>query len=210
MNTQKKIVKIIVTGGPCGGKSTIIKQITPKLQDKGWKVFIAQEMATRLFESGIEISEKGISLYQFQEQLLLRQIDEEDFMQNLAEQHNYNNVVILCDRGIIDGQAYISETDFDKILQDNGYTRQQVRDERYDLVIHLSTAAYGAEEFYTLENNHTRTESIAEARIVDDKTKAVWSEHPNLRTIDNSTCFEGKINRTLQEIFSFLEIFSAK
>jgi thymidylate kinase len=151
MKTQKNIVKIVITGGPCAGKSTVLKSIKQALEDAEYKTFIAQEMATRLFESGVEISEKGISLYQFQEQLLLRQIDEENFIKNLAEQHNYDNTVILCDRGIMDGQAYMSEEDFDKILQHNGYTRKQVTDERYNLVIHLTTAAYGAENFYTLE-----------------------------------------------------------
>ena len=30
---------------------------------------------------------------------------------------------------------------------------------RYDLVIHLRTAALGKEEFYTLDNNSARTET---------------------------------------------------
>lgn len=31
-----------------------------------------------------------------------------------------------------------------------------LRDERYDLVIHLSTTADGAENYYSLENNNAR------------------------------------------------------
>ena len=205
MKTQKNIVKIVITGGPCAGKSTVLKTIKQALEHAEYKTFIAQEMATRLFESGVEISEKGLSLYQFQEQLLLRQIDEENFIKKLAEEHNYDNVVILCDRGIMDGQAYMSEEDFGKILQHNGYTRNQVTEERYDLVIHLTTAAYGAEKFYTLANNVVRTENIAEARILDDTIKEVWKPHHDVRVIDNSTCFQGKIDRTIETIFSFLQ-----
>jgi len=206
MNTQKNIVKIVITGGPCAGKSTVLTSINQALKHTGWKTFIAQEMATRLFQSGVEISEKGLSLYQFQEQLLLRQINEEDFIKALAEDHKYDNVVLLCDRGIMDGQAYMSEEDFGKILQHNGYTRKQVTNERYDLVIHLTTAAYGAEKFYTLANNEVRTENIAEARILDDNIKRVWKDHQNVRVIDNSTCFQGKIDRTIQTIHSYLHI----
>jgi thymidylate kinase len=202
MKTQKNIVKIVITGGPCGGKSTVLKSIKEALEKAEYKTFIAQEMATRLFESGVEISEKGISLYQFQEQLLLRQIDEENFIKNLAETHNYDNVVILCDRGIMDGQAYISEEDFDKILTNNGYTRH-ARDERYDVIIHLVTTAYGAEKFY--KNNKVRKDTIIEARILDDKIKEVWKPHHYVQIIDNSTCFQEKIDRTIKTIFSFLQ-----
>lgn len=38
-----------------------------------------------------------------------------------------------------------------------------LRDQRYDAVVHLVTAADGAENFYTLANNEVRTESIEQA-----------------------------------------------
>jgi hypothetical protein len=40
----------------------------------------------------------------------------------------------------------------------------QLRDRRYEAVIHMMTAAEGAEEFYTGENNEARYESLEEAR----------------------------------------------
>ena len=43
------------------------------------------------------------------------------------------------------------------------------RGRRYDAIIHLTTAAIGAERFYSLENNHTRTETVAEASDLDGK-----------------------------------------
>jgi Tfp pilus assembly protein PilE len=39
----------------------------------------------------------------------------------------------------------------------------QLRDRRYEAVIHLVTAAQGAEEFFTNQNNEARYESIEEA-----------------------------------------------
>ena len=103
----------------------------------------------------------------------------------------------------MDGQAYLPPEDFEKILKHHDFTQKEMLN-RYAMVIHLTTAAYGAEEYYTLENNHTRKESIEEARILDKKTKAARSGHSNLKIIDNSTPFKEKINRTIQEIFSFL------
>lgn len=56
-------------------------------------------------------------------------------------------------------------------------------------MIHLVTAADGAEEFYTLETNEdgVRLESAEQARELDKKTGAAWSSHPAHVIIDNST-----------------------
>ena len=46
------IKKIVLTGGPCGGKSTSISVLEQELTNKGYKVFIVEEMATNLILSG--------------------------------------------------------------------------------------------------------------------------------------------------------------
>jgi hypothetical protein len=40
--------------------------------------------------------------------------------------------------------------------------------ERYDCVLHLVTAALGAEQYYTKDNNSARRESLAEAIEIDN------------------------------------------
>jgi len=40
---------------------------------------------------------------------------------------------------------------------------------RYDMVLHLVTAAYGAEQFYTLANNAVRKSTPEQARARDDQ-----------------------------------------
>jgi len=126
----------------------------------------------------------------------------------MAEQHTYENVVLLYDRGLMDGEAYLSHEEFESIIINNGYVKKEIRDNRYDLIIHLVTAANGAEAFYTLENNQTRKETIEEARILDKKTQAAWQDHPNLHIIDNSTPFAEKVDRTIEKINSFLKYFT--
>ena len=44
-----------------------------------------------------------------------------------------------------------------------GVTEIDLRDKRYDQVVHLETAASGAEKFYSLATNSTRTEPVAQA-----------------------------------------------
>ncbi len=68
----------------------------------------------------------------------------------------------------------------------------------------METAAKGASQFYTTENNSARTETIEEAIKLDDKLIAAWTGHPHLRVIDNSTDFDSKISKLISEISSFL------
>ncbi len=63
------------------------------------------------------------------------------------------------------------------------------------------TAALGAEQFYTLENNLARSEPIELARELDDKCSKAWIGHPYVDVIDNNTIFDIKITRALQVIF---------
>jgi CYTH domain-containing protein len=70
-----------------------------------------------------------------------------------------------------------------------------LRDRRYEAVLHLVTAADGAEAFYTTENNAVRTETPAQARALDQRVRDAWVGHPHLRVIDNSTDFARKVQR---------------
>jgi CYTH domain-containing protein len=112
-------------------------------------------------------------------------------------------VLIVCDRGMLDSKAYLNELEFQTLIKKLDASEIELRD-NYDAVFHLVTAAKGAEEFYTLENNKARKETAKEAAILDDKIISAWTGHPHLRIIDNSTNFEEKMNRLIAEISSFL------
>ena len=56
-------------------------------------------------------------------------------------------MVILIDRGLLDGSAYLSEAEWEQVQEQMGLSYLAMRD-RYDAVVHLETAASGAEEFY--------------------------------------------------------------
>ena len=45
-------------------------------------------------------------------------------------------------------------------------------------------------QFYTTGNNAARSETVEQARELDDKVKQCWSAHPNVAVIDNSTDFK--------------------
>lgn len=133
------------------------------------------------------------------------QLAKEDIFKEAASKIKDKRTVIICDRGVLDSKAYMQKSTFYDLLKKLKTTEIELRD-RYDAVIHLKTAADGAEEFYTLENNAARMETAEEAKIADKKVLNAWTGHSHLRVIDNSTNFEMKINRVLQEFYLLLGV----
>lgn len=105
-------------------------------------------------------------------------MDHEDYLEKIAS-FQEKDVVIITDRGCMDNLAYAGNEGRKIIFNETGWTKDLLRDKRYDLVIHLVTAAKGAEEFYTQSNNEARRETIEEARFLDGLTELVWSGHHN-------------------------------
>ena len=111
----------------------------------------------------------------------------------------------------MDACAYVDKNIFEDMLKKRGLTFADAY-AHYDAVLHLVTAADGAEEFYQwndptkeeVGNNAARSESPEEARIKDKKTLEAWIGHPHLRVFDNSTNFEGKVKRVVEEVFALL------
>lgn len=93
--------------------------------------------------------------------------------------------VILIDRGLMDGSAYVDRASWLGLMDELGVSIVQLRDNRYDAVLHLVTAADGAERFYDNTTNSARYESIEEARIKDVKLRNAYMTHPKWYLIDN-------------------------
>ena len=49
----KDIRQIVITGGPCGGKSTAVGWIQTNLIKEGWKVLVVPETATEFITGGV-------------------------------------------------------------------------------------------------------------------------------------------------------------
>lgn len=191
-----KIWKFVITGGPCAGKTEAVKIIKQDLIKKGLKVIAVPETATELISSEITPWELGRNKFQFL--LLERSLNKEITAEKAAECFD-QDVVIIYDRGLLDGKAYMQAEPFMDELKKYNEDEKTVLD-RYNAVFHLVTTANGAEDFYTLANNEARTESIKDAIKLDDKLIDIWSNHKNFKIIDNSTNFELKMKRLINEI----------
>lgn len=117
--------------------------------------------------------------------------------------NNYDKFLIVCDRGLLDSKAYMSKLEFNQCAKRLNTNEIALRDS-YDAVFHLVTAAKGAPDFYSSENNEARYESLDEAIKKDELTLNAWAGHPHLRVIDNSTDFKTKMQRLMIEISNFL------
>lgn len=196
------ISKIVVTGGPCGGKTTALTRIQTALSHLGYVVLVVPETATALISGGVAPWTCG-SNEEYQKCQMRMQMEKEHIFEQAASTMPQDKVVIVCDRGELDNKAYMTDEEFARVLDYLGVSEVELRD-GYDAVFHLVTAAKGAEEFYTLENNGARYETVEQARELDDRFIEAWTGHPHLRIIDNSSDFEGKLKRLMREITYFL------
>ena len=202
---SKRITRIVLTGGPAAGKTTLISRILHEFkQEEGWRVITIPETATELI-SGFGIKPFGgcMSMLAFQDFVIADQLHKEKLAMDAAQVVSEDNIIIIYDRALLDDKAYISDEEFAQVLyRFDGRTEEAVL-AGYDAVLHLVTCAKGAEFAYNL-GNEARTESLEHAREMDDRTLRAWSGHPNLHIIDNSVDFEDKMNRAIREIYRVL------
>ena len=195
-----KVTRIVLTGGPCGGKTTALEKIAERLRALGQRVFMVPEVPTMVINGGATFAGASLDTVMAIEgsMLGLQMALEDHFL--LMARRGAGPAVVLCDRGTIDVSAYVPPSMWQGLLDENGWSQVALRDQRYDAVVHLVTAAEGAEAFYTTANNAARRETPEQARKLDERLRDVWVGHPRLRVIDNSTDFKGKVRRVVQAV----------
>ncbi len=202
MLKERLIIKIVLTGGPSAGKTTAKAKIEKFFTAKGYTVVFVPETASEVILSGITYN-NCISNLEFQKAIFSLQLAKEAIFLRSARKLLSDKVLMVFDRGLLDGKAYTNAEDFKTILKDFDCNEAQIYSE-YDAVFHLVTAAKGALEHYNTENNGARRETPEEAAARDDKLIEAWTGHPHFRIIDNSTDFDTKINRLIKEIAHLL------
>ena len=208
---NENIKKIVLTGGPCAGKTTALVKVIEHFSSLGYKVFTIPEVPTLFSQAGMNYLTHNSGLfYQGEKATLEIQLALEDKFMRMAQECDQPTLVV-CDRGAMDISAYMTPEMWEDITQAVGTSTIQLRDHRYDAVLHLVSAADGAEQFYTTANNAQRYEKRDEeglriARELDKKVINAWTGHSHLRVINNHEDFEKKLNRVLKEISFVLGI----
>ena len=207
---MKEIKRIVLTGGPCAGKTTALVRVIEHFSGLGYKVFTIPEVPTMFTQAGMNyLTDNPDFFYEGEKATLEIQLALEDKFMKMAQACKAP-AVIVCDRGTMDISAYMKPDTWQEITKAVGTSTPQLRG-RYDAVLHLVSAADGAEQFYTTSNNASRNESADEeglriARMLDKKVIEAWTGHPHLRVINNNVDFDRKLNRVLKEISNVLEL----
>jgi hypothetical protein len=177
--------RIVLTGGPGGGKTTAADLMRREL---GERIVVVPEAATILFAGGFPRVPDDMARAATQRAIFAVQ-------QNLEDVHAalYPERPQLCDRGTIDGAAYWPEGPGDFFAAMG--TTQCDQLERYDAVIFFETAAVGG--IAVEGGNPHRVESNADAVELDLRLRALWAPHPHFYLVAHEASFLRKISAGL-------------
>ena len=84
---MNKIKKIVLTGGPCAGKTTALVKVIEHFSSLGYKVFTIPEVPTMFSQSGMDyLTQNRALFYEGEKATLEIQLALEDKFQHMAEQ----------------------------------------------------------------------------------------------------------------------------
>lgn len=198
------IPRVVLTGGPCGGKSTAVTYIQTRLLDFDIKPIIVPELATMMFNSGIkwkDVEKYPALAFKFQIGMIKTQMQNEDMIYSFAHLVPGKKKVIVCDRGTIDNIVYSDDMWHEDILSQVGSLGYLKR--RYDGIIHLNSLAHGQD--YKLDNP-ARYENKNDAVKMDNRTFQMWSRGPDIQheriehNIDLDTKMEQVVSHIVQMV----------
>lgn len=195
------IKKIVLTGGPGSGKTTVIESIKKNFGGK-YKVIVIDETASYLINMGLRpFGDNPIDMVDFQELVLKTQLGKENIIDRAVELLPDEDVILIYDRGLLDNCAYINTEEFQEVLSrlPEKHTINEFLG-RYDLIINLVSR----KDFYTTDNNPARSEAVEEALKLGSKTLAAWVGHPNVKIVLPKDEIDEKIKEVLNHINNLL------
>lgn len=192
---MNSFVKIAVTGGPSGGKTTLIEALKKEL---GQKCAVVPEAASILYRGGFPRYKETQAIIHAQKAIYYTQRELEDMICAVSQKS-----LIVCDRGSLDSAAYWPNTEENFFAVIKSSKEQEFA--RYDWVIHLDTASL---DFYDT-TNPIRTETFQEAWELNSKIKSAWEGHPRRIIITHNEDFLSKMTTSLAVIRAILSHKSA-
>ena len=172
--------RIVLTGGPGGGKTTAADLFRREIGDR---VVIVPEAATLLFSGGFPRVTEAHARRAAQSAIYHLQKNLEN-----VQSARFPERILLCDRGTIDGAAYWDgpAADFFAALG----TTHQAELARYDAVLFFETAAVGGVH---ASANPFRIESTEQAIALDRRLRELWFAHPRFHFVAHDASFLRKI-----------------
>ncbi|MEX2052808.1 MAG: ATP-binding protein [Candidatus Paceibacterota bacterium] len=194
---RKPLKRIVITGGPCSGKSSTINELK-RLMGERWH-FVPEVSTILMNQVGIRPCE-FLSPRQFQKavrgiQIILEKATAEFAMAEGKE-------ALIIDRGTMDNAVYLPGfvPEFEELFG----TTSEREYSWYDLVICLDIPP---EEIYNQmrSNNPARSEDYALAKEIAELTRVAWRGHTDFIFIENTFNWDRKLSNVIETIENFLK-----
>jgi len=170
---------IVLTGGPGGGKSSLLNDVRndPVLRKK---IVIVPEAIHAAIRSSVSPREP---VFQRLVVALQKRIEEA-----AAETFAGEDRVLLTHRGTLDPLAFCLANGWteERFWEVTGLSLEEEY-RRYHGVIHLVSTAVGAPQFYRFRPEDQRPETPGEAAVLDEHLGRIWGRHPQYVRIPNDT-----------------------
>lgn len=211
-DVSSQIFRICISGGPKSGITTAISKISENLTALGYKVFIVPSCFNLTASSGFNIFDETLPmedrlqvLITFMKMLMKL----EDYFLDMAHDEVDSNVVILYTMGTMDVKARVRPDLWEAMLSEASWAEVTLRgrfsltfsDKRYDMVMHMTTSAVGAAEFFD-----DKLYSADEAMQIDKKMNECWNGHAKLVIVKNlpGKAFRDKIAYCMTSVNSLI------
>jgi len=195
---RKRIIKIVLTGGPMAGKSSIVLHLE-KYYSK--KVQVIPEIATafeRVFFKNRYFFIKSLN-NDLNKLFFFLQLRLEAIYSKVAREKNVK--ILVCDRGLFDGSAYC-KGGVREFLSINNTSPKEMYNQ-YDVVIYLESLLKIDEKNNFIPRSLTKKEKNLILKISNNNLKN-WKHHQNFHYIKGKTLKEKRIE-VLNIINSFLD-----
>ncbi len=195
--SQNHRCRIVLTGGPGGGKTTAADLFRREI---GERVVLVPEAATLVFSGGFPRCTERPGILAAQRAIFHVQRNLEDVQSSL-----YPDRILLCDRGTVDGAAYWPGTPVEFFASLDTTLEDELA--RYDGVIFFESAAVGG---MPIEGgNPVRTETVKQAAVLDARLRKLWSRHPRFIVVRHDPSFFKKISFGLAELDTMVSDLAA-
>jgi CYTH domain-containing protein/predicted ATPase len=193
-----KIPRIVLTGGPCSGKSSIMESLKSVV---GRRVHCVPETAAIIISQvGIKpVPGDPLAVQRFNRTIYrIQKIFEATSAEYAISQ---GKQALVLDRGSVDNAAYMSGglEEMENIYK----TSRQSEYAQYDLVVCLEVPPFDVYERMK-SNNPARSENYEQAKKLGDRIKEVWMGHPNFCIISGESGWKEKEEAAMKVIARFI------